>query len=412
MSCFGMLFSLPTDILPFLFSFLSPKELCCLDSAILNHTDRPLFLSALIQRFTNTDSEFFGFSFGGDSLVLKFRWYLCRNIPITNLSLHYIDACPEGMISLNSKSLKEITFFEATLDEEDVLALAQCSNLKKFELYRCSLPPNFHVASILQNLTTLEDLDLENVSFSRPTAEIISQHCRSLKFLQFSNLDGVGDDELRVLVEGCPSLCSLSLSYLDNITEESVSMLRNHRPRIPSIGIRYCERVRLESVMSLLREIAIPTIFHNDDDEELQISALKNLSFSIGYTSTEDSLSIENFLTQETLLQRLGSLLASRIRIWSDVFPFFRSVAENGYHSVMVDAAVIPTLIDFFNLFDISGRSKLFQLLELLTSKTNCHCHLLSSGILSIFRPHLLNVRAFSFRICLPSLLLSLLFMP
>jgi hypothetical protein len=33
----GQLFSLPTDLLPFIFSFLSSKELCCLDTAILNH---------------------------------------------------------------------------------------------------------------------------------------------------------------------------------------------------------------------------------------------------------------------------------------------------------------------------------------------------------------------------------------
>jgi hypothetical protein len=124
-------------------------------------------------------------------------------------------------------------------------------------------------------------------------------------------VESLGDAKLRILVDGCPSLCSLSLSHLHNITEESVSILGNHRPRIPSIAIRNCRRVRLESVLSLLREITIPTIFLNDDDEELQISSVDNLASSIPiYPSLEENVFITDLLTPDSLVQRLVGLLA------------------------------------------------------------------------------------------------------
>jgi hypothetical protein len=41
------LFALPGDLLPLIFSFLTPKELCCLDSTTLNHTDRVAFCGCL-----------------------------------------------------------------------------------------------------------------------------------------------------------------------------------------------------------------------------------------------------------------------------------------------------------------------------------------------------------------------------
>jgi Leucine-rich repeat (LRR) protein len=390
------LYSLPTDLLPFLFSFLSPKELCSLDSAILNHTDRPLFLSALIQRFTNTKSELICDT---ESCESKARWYLCRCIPVTTLSLSEVP-CPAGVISMNYKCLQEIKIRMTTLAEEDALALCQCLNLKRLEFSSSLLLSNFDLASIIQNLANLEDLALSGVAFSRVTAEMISQHCRSLKCINLSIVEGLGDDELRVLVEGCPSLRSLRLSYLD-ITEESVRMLRDHRPRISLIGILYCERVRSESVLSLLRETTIPTILNNNDDEELLLFGVDNLAVSIPchfHPSPEGEIFVTNLLTHDLLLQRLVDLLALRNGVRQSLIDFFRRVVHksNDHDRLMVAVGVVPVLLRDFDSFCEGEIFSSLSFLNDLCSKTNLQHHLLTSGVLSLYRPHRLQVLAVS----------------
>jgi hypothetical protein len=249
----GQLLTLPFDILPFLFSFLSPKELCCLDSAILNYTDRPLFLSALIQRFTNTESKFIGDS--SDDLMA--RWYLCRRIPITTLSLS--ENCPIGLISMNSNFLKDVSL-EVSLSNDDLLALENSSHLKKLSLCECSFPINFHLSNILRNLKELENLKLSCVSFSRTEVETLTRSCPLLKNFQISDVKGFGDDELRILAEGFPFLRSLNLNYLDDITDSSVRILANQPPRIASIGVVDCGGVSFASISTLLQKFTIPAI--------------------------------------------------------------------------------------------------------------------------------------------------------
>jgi hypothetical protein len=384
------LFALPQDLLPFLFSFLSPKELCCLDSAILNHTDRPLFLSALIRRFKNI-SEILGLR-SNSSLSLKARWYLCRSIPVLNLILYEVP-CPKGMISRNVTYLREIAFSQTNLEEEDALALDQCSSLKKLKLTGCSFPPNFDISSIFTNITNLEELVLSHVPFATPT----DQQCRSLKSIHLSFVKPFGDDELRILVEGCPSLCSLSLSFLDNITEKSVMMLRNHRPRISSMSLLYCDGLTLGSVLLLLRETTIPTIFNNED-EELWTHALRDLSSSIPYSSsTEEEIFVTDLLTHESLLERLVELFSIRNRSRSPLISLFECVAEDGFPHLVEDSQVVPVMLDHLNSFDNTEILSAFLFLETLSSNTNSQHHLLTSGVLSIFRPqklHLLKVRS------------------
>jgi hypothetical protein len=380
---------LPTDLLSFLFSFLSPKQLCCLDSAILNHTFRPRFHSALIQRF-QMESNFVENTL---SLKLRARWYLCRTIPIIALELFDVP-CPTEiiceMILTNSNCLKEIGFSRVSLEDRDTLALCECINLKKVKIVRC---PGLCVDSTFRNFSSLEDLHLDNVPFSKLTAEIISQHCHSLKSLNLSNLDHVGDEELRILVEGCPSLHILNIYFLQNITEKSVRMLMSHRPQISSIGIKTCYQVRIEGILLLLKEICIPTIFNCDEEESLQISALENLTFALR-ESYRDFTSVNNFLTSESLLPRLLELLTIKRGMLSSIISFCRVLVENVQSSLVVDVGVVPTLIPHFNSFESSLRMKFIRFLGILFSKTDCGPHLLASGILSIFRPQLLKVNS------------------
>jgi hypothetical protein len=372
------LISLPTDLLPFIFSFLSPTALCCLDSAILNHTDRPIFLSALIQRFKKKSSlDVMSYR----SMESEANWYVCRRIPITDLHVFEVP-CPKGMISINSNSLKKIGFHQATLNVEDVCALGQCSNLKNLEFYDCSFPQEFSISSILKQLTRLEKLDLDRVTFSELTTKIICQHSRSLKSLTLSNVSGVGDEELRLLVEGCSSLRSLKLSWLD-ISEESVRMLMDHRSQIASIGIRYCQGITLESVLSLLREITIPTIFNSDENEELQTSALNGLSDSIPLIVFDES--VENFLRSESLLERLVAQFPPANGVWLALISFIKSL-QREYHRLVVDSGFLSVLIRQFHSFDrIRVYFSLF-LFRSLIKKVEYRRHLVSSGFLSILR--------------------------
>jgi hypothetical protein len=80
--------------------FCLPKN-----SSILNHKDRPIFLTALIKEF-----QINGCSFDNDdceSLEVMARWYLSREIPVTALWMDCVD-CPQGIIRSNTKYLKDI----------------------------------------------------------------------------------------------------------------------------------------------------------------------------------------------------------------------------------------------------------------------------------------------------------------
>jgi hypothetical protein len=389
-------FTLPTDLLPFIFFFLSPKELCCLDSAILNHKDRPLFLSALIQRFQN-DSIF------GKSNSLKYmtRWYLCRRIPITALLVPRV-VRPKDMLSMNSNYLKEVCVTEVSLNNEDLIALGQCLNLKKLAFDECSCPPNFNISSILRNLSSLEDLNLRCVPFSRADIEILCQSCPLLTDLKLLSLHDVGDEKLRLLLEGLPALRSLALMELA-ITDESVRMLLNHRPRIPSIGIAYCESVSSENVLSLLSEIIIPTILISDGDEELFISAIENLTSSISYFDDQENPDFNRLLAHTSLLNRLVSLVTCCSHaVRPKILILFHLIVAIGYPRRVVAAGVVPILVRLFNSLNEDEKHTSLSVVEAL-ALTHPR-HVLTSGVLSMFRARHLRVK-------LPQLLLTSYFL-
>jgi hypothetical protein len=379
----GQLFSLPTDLLPFIFSFLSSKELCCLDSSILNHTDRPIFLSALIQRFTKK-SNFVESSLGHIPRKSKAHWYLRRRIPITSLDCQYIP-CSKGMISTNINYLTDVSISGGILEDEDALALGNCLNLKSLALQRSS--PNLHISSILPNLSNLESLELSGITLSRTNIEIISGCCQSLKTLNLSSLVGVGDEELRILVEGFPILRSLRLCYLD-ITEESVRMLRNHRPQIPSIGISGCEGVSVESVLVLLGDVTIPTILDEAGGFELQDSAFFNFCISIESFVDEESDQMRSFISRNSLLERLISHVSAGKGPKDSALAVLEAICSRGCDRQLVGAGVVPLLVRLFNSFDDSEKS---YSLMILLDLSNFPQHFFTSGVLSLFRPHLIR---------------------
>jgi hypothetical protein len=235
---------------------------------------------------------------------------------------------------------------------------------------------------------------LSPVPFSTVTAETISRYCRSLKALKLSNISSVGDAELLLLVEGCPFLRCLTLSFLPNLSEESMRMLKSHRPRIASIGICDCDGMNLESVLSLLRESTIPTIFNSDNNEELRISALENLTHSIPYSDNYENLQISEFLASESLLERLVELLVHKKNrfVSYSLIRFLDDLVERGYHQFVVSVGVVPTLIQNCNSFNERELNLQFDFLESLSSHRHCQQHLLTSGVLSLFRPHLFQL--------------------
>jgi hypothetical protein len=379
-----ILSTIPTDLLPYIFTFLDPYELCCLDSAILNHTDRPLFLSALIQRFTKTDSKFNS----DKNQDLKAKWYICRCIPITDLS--FTRVCPTKIVSMNSNDLKRISLNGVDFNHEEFLLIKQCSNLKELFLTQCSAGEDLDFLSLLQGFPSLEILGLSNVSFYWPADHERSPGCcPSLKSIEFALDDGMRDNELRCLVETCPSLRSLILCSL-GITNESVRMLIDHRPRIPLISISDC-CLSLDVLVPLLREIAIPTLFNSDEDETLQLEAMEYLCSFIA-TPPEAHPDIEEFLSAGSLLRRFVDIFEPKIPLRSSILFFFEKLTQSSYHQLVVDAGAIPVFSRLYDSYDLWGKQSFFLMIHHLSSHTEYHLHLLSAGILSIFRPQLLDV--------------------
>jgi hypothetical protein len=323
------------------------------------------------------------------------HWYVSRRIPVAVLNLQCAK-CPTKMISMNSVSLKEVTFFSVSLMNEDIVSLGNCSKIKILSLWNCSFPVNCQISSILENFTSLEALYLDCIPFSRSDVEVISRCCRFLKSLKLSFVNGVGDQELRILVEGCPMLSSLKLSYLD-ITDESVRMLVNRSPQFSSIGLSCCDRVSPESVMFLIRQFVILQL--DDDVEELQLSALDTLSFSISCSSQPQN-HLEELLSQDSLFERFVKLISLKNRVRSHLLSLVGQLSHNGYDRVVLN--FLPVMIHHFSSFDQIEKS---NFLTILNSFPDCRLQFLASGVLSIFRPPLLHVRLSPTELTLNSLL-------
>jgi hypothetical protein len=273
------------------------------------------------------------------------------------------------------------------MEDKVIFALGQCLNLKNFTILNCSFPPS-DLSSILQNLTHLKKLTLEQIPLHRRFIGTVCRHCLDLKYLHLASVSGIRDEDLRLLVESCPSLRSLRLLSLENISEKSVSMLINYRPQIASIGISRCGKVSGESVLSLLKEITIPTIFNSEEDEELRISALENLDSSIQYVYLLEGPRICEFFCRESLLERLVELLALGNQQQSELIAFFYSLVQKGYHRLVVKAGVIPILVHHCNSLHEKDFCRTISLLIALHCHSNHHQYLLASGVLSFFRPH------------------------
>jgi hypothetical protein len=378
----ALLFSIPTEILEFVFSFLVPIELCVLDSAILNHKTRPHFLTALQRRFHkkslfDTDDL--------DSLDSQALWYLSRRIPITDLVLRGI--FPEGIVSTNSYSLIEFTVIETDLSQECLAALQQCVNISKVHLENCNT--KFEIGFFLRNLAHLRELHLHQFTLSKTAIDILSTSCRYLKCLTLLYVDGVGDAELRSLLQGCPALCSLKFCSLE-ITNESVQMLVNYQPQIPSIGICDCDRVNLENVLTLLEEITIPTIFSNKN-EMLRRSALQALVFSLPYLYSEPHRQVIRLLSHKSLLKRLVELVSLNNSVRDDVFSLFTAMLDRGYLHPVVDSGIIPAIIRHFDSFHEIEQMRVVSILATISAEVQYRHIVLSSGVLSIFRSRLIQ---------------------
>jgi hypothetical protein len=386
------LFTLPSDLLQFLFYFLAPEDLCRLDSAILNHAQRPLFLSALVGRFRKL-SSFLEYR-SEESLTNKSRWYLCREIPVETLCIHKL-GCPTELISMNSNSLKEIVLFTSFLSNEDFLALGRCSGLSTFYLSGSSFffSPQFDMGLLLPNLINLRVLDLIDVPWSRSALEVLTRSCRSLASLQLSSVDDVGDEEFRCLIESFPALCTLRLSKVD-ITEGSVQMLSRCETHSRTlVGIRDCNGVTLATVLSLLTEVTIPHLFRNDN-EKLQIDTMLILTFSTTIFPLEAQRTpILRFFSRNSLLERLVELLAIQNGVRLSVISYLWMIAEYRFTREVIKSGAIPALISNFPSFNNSEKDITLLLLEYFSiGNSDHHPYLLSSGILSVFRPHLLQV--------------------
>jgi hypothetical protein len=217
--------------------------------------------------------------------------------------------------------------------------------------------------------------------------------CPSLKDIQLIAVHGVGDAELRVLLEGCPSLRSLKLTCLD-ITEASAQMLMSRHPRIPVIAI--CDYgVSWDSILTLLREFTIPTIF-NEDDPESQVSAIHALCYILANPYVAD-YHIQGILNSSFLLQRLAKLLATNPNesIRFTLMRFFGQLADRGYHRVLIDSGAISTAIRLTlerQLICVIS-FKLFASIAI----SGCRHELLSLGVLSLFRSQVSSVCLFCF---------------
>jgi hypothetical protein len=242
------------------------------------------------------------------------------------------------MISKNSKSLQTLTVANVYLEPKVLVTIGKCTNLKSLCFNRCHVShKSGKVASMYENLSNLETLELIQFPFSRATAETISRCCRSLRSLKFI-FSGVEDDELRLLVKGCPRLRYLKLHFTE-VTDDSVEMLMNHRPRITAIAISDCEYLSWQSQLSLLRQVIIPAIF-DETDPETQVAAMQVLcEHSSDHFFPQQRLA--DLVNTDSLLVRLVDLMSTADHLRSHVMNFFTDLVQRGYRKALTDVGAL-----------------------------------------------------------------------
>lgn len=379
------LLSLPSDILLILLAYLFPKDRCLLDSAILNHSYRPIFLQSLFDFY---DSP----SYTQSLLLIKqgcpsqIAWHRFRKLSIKRIRIWSSDETWSDHLRTFQSTLTHISLLSQHLIYSELDILRECPHLQVLEFCQCRLPASYTFTEHIRQFSQVPSIRIEtyfnystDFQYVRTSTVVTGLSFPSIFCLYLTRLNVV-DVELRSIFLACSSLQSLHLIDVA-IEDETLLLLPTICPSLRTVHIRQCERVSFEAMLSILRHYTIPNLMNLDPPKlEVEIDSFREGLSLIIQTHSPD------VVISRDLMKRLLSLLkphcsSALIRSISSLF-YLISMSYFGFF--ILEFSVLPL---FFKLYtSIPELALLDSILRIVTSllvQESHHAQIVSQRILA-----------------------------
>lgn len=201
---------------------LEIADLVWLDSAVVNHNLRTLFLEQI--RGVCLTNE----SFPIDNRVAQ--WLIRRNIRVS--AVHVSDTATDVKVV---NQLVDCAVTLLCLDKcnkakcKDVADLIQaCTNVKSLSLTFCNRA-RIIVESIPLNCTTLQAINLSNhAAIDLKHLVALTSSCKQLTELIMNNCKWINDEFTATIAENCPQLQKLSVDYCHLCEDGTIQVLAEY----------------------------------------------------------------------------------------------------------------------------------------------------------------------------------------
>jgi hypothetical protein len=335
--------TLPIDVLRYIFSFLAFKEITRLETAIVNRSDRDLFLLALRGVEIRTQT----FPASPESEII---WYLSRGVILTSLVIEDEYPSHSQLILRDTRKISSIRVSSRLpITSELTSAICQCSNLLKLIFIYCDTNDS-EMNLCFRHLINLQELQFFSVQgLSSLTIRSIILHCPRLEYLKFSDIPCVSDNELKCILEWLPYLGRCEIEKV-NITDQSMSLLAETNRGREFIFWYDCPRVTWNGKLSYLRQLHLPQLF--SDDGRQQLSGLIGFAVIIPQPNTLESrsqfLPIDEFISMG-LISRVQVILSSGIHPHHEfnvtIMNMFLALLQCGYSSQLMEIGFVDFMM-------------------------------------------------------------------
>ena len=260
--------ALPNEIMHYIFSFLSEKELCQVSLVCkqwhMYANDPNFWLKLDFRNKTMNVSEV--------CQVIERMEYL-KEVQLTGLETisdgdirEIVSACPMSVKSLDIGFLRDLgrdTILaineylpsieklnmegSTALNSNSITALIKLKSLTDLNISHCAGIEDFHVQTIISNLPLLEIVNIDGLAdVSDTTVQKLWQHCGT--WLKHLYVDGAGlTDTSMEYVSRCTELQTFSLSFGDNLTDTGLAHVMSLK-KLTNLKLRKCSGFSTEVI--------------------------------------------------------------------------------------------------------------------------------------------------------------------
>jgi hypothetical protein len=259
---------LPTDILGYLFTFLTVKTVECkikrLNRKYKDLVDNPKictfrrtldmaynpFIIAI--QYSNPTNKNYINSKITDTIIVKMG-YKYKNANIISLK-HCINVTSEGLKKffngLKDLELRIILDGSYVCDTDILFLVKNKKNISSLDLLSCSRITSISMASIAMNCKTLKGLHISGEKIREVGLVLIFEQCTNLeKFTLFGN--GITNETV-IKISNCTKLKVVHLEECYNITDTGILEIANHCTDLTSLYLVGCDNITNEGIIPFI----------------------------------------------------------------------------------------------------------------------------------------------------------------